>query len=144
MTKSAVATGEVEDSTTLSEAVQIRLAELGLTIDDVTYKQEYPIVDKASLVGVPFYIERWRFGLSKNFAHEYVSAEIIRLDNGLTGTLFDSGSGIYEQMSDISDKRERQGKPANEALYCPEGLTVSSYAADADKGRPAGTTYYLA
>lgn len=144
------------DSTVWDEdAVKALIAESGLTAEDVVFLGDaFPIVDKNELVGVPLMFIQWQFGDSQNYGTEYVQVKAIRLDKGEPVGIFDSGTGIRAQLSEVTDARFRwnrenpdskQKAPFN-ALHVEKGLTRSDYAAHTNKlgvTVPAGTTYYL-
>jgi len=115
---------------------------LGLTEEDLTFEGDpYPLADKSDLVDVPMFFVQWDFGYSDNFQVDYVSAKAIRMDTGEKVTVFDSGTGIYQQLNRITEFRMKQGHAAVRQGLRVKGLRKSDYPANGE--RPAGTTFYL-
>lgn len=117
---------------------------LGLTPDDLIFQGDpFPIVeDKSTLEDVNLFFVQWSFGFSDRFKTDYVSIQAIRLDTGEKLTIFDSGTGIYQQMDRITNYRMRNGHAAvRQGLSVPKGLRISRY--EANDERPAGQTAYL-
>jgi len=126
------------------EGIKAYLESIGLSTDDVNYAGDgYPLIDKKGLENVPLFLIQWEFGTSKSFGTDYVSARGVRLDNGEKFSLFDSGTGVRDQLVAETDRRIALGLAATQQGLRVKGITISSYPADAETGRPAGETAYL-
>jgi hypothetical protein len=114
----------------------------------IELEQEWKLVDKEQLVGIPFLIHSFRFSHGVGENGEKVSVQIITPDD--KRLVFNDGStGVYDQLLEIFEGKGRSG-----GVLCERGLRVSDYYYD-PKGRgdiskepktgyEKGSTYYIA
>lgn len=101
--------------------------------------------EKGNLVGVPFIILEWRFNKSAHDAERpFVSAAIVTKD-GRKLILNDGGTGICEQLNNVTAQRIAAEHPKPQVgLMVKDGLTRSDYKYVNDKGTEStATTFYL-
>lgn len=101
--------------------------------------------DKSNLVGVPFLILDWRFNKSDHSDERpFVSAAIVTKD-GRKLILNDGGTGICEQLTNVTAQREAKNHPTPQSgLIVKDGLTRSDYSYVNDNGKTSqATTFYL-
>lgn len=138
------------DITSWADAIAL-LTDNGIAIESTSdYGTGFHVVDKSSLVGVPFLIIEWAFNTSAKFKDEngeplvFVSALAVTKHN--EKVIFNDGStGIRKQLADITDRRISQGHPTpNKGLAVANGLVRSDYTfLDGNGVEQEGTTYYL-
>lgn len=107
-------------------------AEAAFNSDFVSFSVggDYDLVDKSTLVGVPFIVLRWRFTVpaegkprystENNPDGEFVSVECIT-DKDQKVVFNDGSSGVYAQLKAVSSTGRQQGGK------CNQGLRVSEY-----------------
>ena len=117
------------------------------------YGTGFKVVDKATLVGVPFLILEWRFSQGDFGPFVSVSAVTKHDDKVIFN---DGSSGVRQQLQTVTDQRRERGHAHPQAgLVCEEGLTKTSYFANAKTGETSNTpqtgdgwgpasTYYIA
>lgn len=94
--------------------------------------------DKATLVGVPFFLLSWQFREGDN--GEFVSA-VIAFQDGSKAVVNDGSTGIRDQLKGLTADRIAAGHPTPQALrMVSKGLRRSDYTNE----HGAATTYYLA
>lgn len=93
-------------------------------------------ISKDALIGVPFMIVEIKEHLS-DFG-EFWFCHVVTLNN-TEGYFSDGGVGIPPVLRQFVENTGQHG-----GLWCKNGLRRSDYEADPERGRPAGTTYYLA
>ena len=114
----------------------------------VELEQEWKLVDKEQLVGIPFLIYSFRFSHGVGENGEKVSVQIITPDD--KRLVFNDGStGVYDQLLEIFESKGRSG-----GVLCERGLRVSDYYYDPKgkgdiskepkTGYEKGSTYYIA
>lgn len=131
------------------------LKDVGAVIVDVTeYGTGFKVVEKDSLVGVPFVILSATFREGDYGDDGYVSIEAVTKNNDKV-VINDGSSGIRDQMRRIVAQRHKAGVNMPDAgIVCPDGLTRSDYWRNAETGetstkRPDGkgwepaTTFYI-
>lgn len=134
---------------TSEQALNDLVASWGLNPDDLIIGDVYRFVeDKDDLIGVPLVLVQWQFGLSESYLSDYVQVKAVRMDTNEKIGIFDSGLGIYGYLSELTEKRLKEGKAAYNGAVAPKGLTVSEYGPKLDDAgnmiRPGGKTYYFA
>lgn len=101
------------------------------------------VEDKNTLVGVPFLIVKFDFGVSSKNERRYVNAWVITQD-GRKLKIFDQSTGILDQLTTYSAK---SGKYTGVA--CKHGLNKSEYTIEVENKKTgelekqAATTFYL-
>jgi hypothetical protein len=127
----------LHDVKTLDDALAL-LNSAGLSVSDISeYGTGFSVVDKATLVGVPFVALGYKmvkgdFGpMSVIFAVTKENAKVI---------IVDGSTGIKDQLASF----EAAGLPPGGPFKCEKGLSRSDYEYIDDKGNhiPA-TTFYL-
>lgn len=104
----------------------------------------YKVVDKRTLVGVPFMIVDVRFSWSSKFDGPFVNVLALTKDNEKV-VINDGSTGIMEQVKYMLQKNKRKA-----GILCPNGLRASDYKVtveDAFEGTSKeieATTYYIA
>lgn len=109
--------------------------EEAISVNQIT--GQLSIVTKEKLIGVPIVVMDYRHNDSDRNPNGFWSVIIGRTDTGEMALFNDGGVGI----APVLEEADRRG---HMMLKCPQGLRVSRYGADPDKGRPAGETYYFA
>jgi len=99
--------------------------------------------DKNSLVGVPFWINRWWFteGEMGDFAvlRVLASRPVMTVSGPATKLVVTDGStGIFSQLRGITRKTGKAGD-----MMVRNGLRVSQYTADTESGPKRAETFYL-
>ena len=108
---------------------------------------EWPVVDKARLINVPFVLATWTVSKPEDNSEgggQYLVCRGITKDNKRF-RFADGSTGIMAQLVKLTRERIAAGsKSPNAGLYVTAGLTKSDYTFTDDKGKtqPA-TTYYL-
>lgn len=126
--------------------VRSLFADSGIAVETMEdYGTGFKIVDKASLVNVPFIILEWRFN-DGDFG-TFVSVAAVTKHN--EKVIFNDGSeksGIHAQLRMVTDQRIARDHATPQAgLLVEGGLTRSDYTYDGDDGKPKpATTFYLA
>lgn len=115
--------------------------------DAAEYGTGFDVVDKATLVGIPFVAIEWRFN-EGDYGQPYVAIKVMTKD-GRKGVVIDGGTGIRDQMVKVTEDRLAQFNgdltKAHAALICPKGLRDSKYTyTDAKGNEIPATTYYIA
>lgn len=104
------------------------------------------VFDKDTLLKRPLLLVRWNF--NEGTYGEFVSAEFA-LEDGTLGVLNEGGTGIYQQLKELTAHRTANGHPAPQAgRMVKGGLTSTNYFyKDSEKGSgrkptaiPDGTT----
>lgn len=100
---------------------------------------DWRLVEKETLLGVPFLIHRFRFhDGGANDEGEFVSVEVVTEDDRRL-VFNDGGTGIYRQLVDWAAQSGRSG-----GLLVRGGLRVSEYEYFDDKGKGhQAKTFYL-
>lgn len=105
------------------------------------------LVDKASLVGTPFRITGFYFSENdKSIGYVYVDGEDV---DGNTFTFNDSSTGVRAQIiaylqTKGDDSAVSSGEYVNVSLVIPNGLRVSEFVINDERGRPKNArTFYL-
>lgn len=137
------------------DAALMLLQDAGVVVESAAdYGSGFSVVEKESLVGVPFVIVEWRFNDGK-FSEPFVSAECVT-KHGDKVVINDGSTGICRQLREIAEQRENAGNPnARMGLVVPNGLTRTDYWFNEDtketsskpqtgKGWGPARTYYLA
>lgn len=92
---------------------------------DVVVANEIELVDKATLVGVPFFITNFVFRHDAATDREYVSVEIVTQDN--RKLVFNDGStGVFKTL----ERHAAEGRFGG--IVCRSGLRDSAYGVDKD------------
>jgi hypothetical protein len=112
--------------------------------ETVSILEDYQRVEKRDLIGVPFFINRWRFveGEMGEFVVAYcITRDPVRTETGTSNLVFftDGSTGILRQLREVTIN---QGK--RERLAVKNGLNRSEYTADTDTGPKQAETFYLA
>lgn len=96
--------------------------------------EDWELVDKKDLVGLPFVVVAWQPRLDPITSREYLS--IYGIDRHDRHFVFnDGGTGICSQLG---------GFVQGQAIACKKGLRASSYVVDGPEGPIHATTFYLA
>lgn len=132
------------------------LDKAGVTAESASdYGTGFKVVDKATLVGVPFLAIEWRFNEGDYGDEGFVSVQAITKNDDKV--IFNDGStGVCAQLRLVTRQRRDKKHPAPQAgLICAEGLTKTTYYFNEDTGetsskardgkawKPA-STYYIA
>jgi hypothetical protein len=118
------------------------------------YGTGFRVVDKATLIGVPFLILEWRFN-EGDYARGFVSvAAITKHDDKV---IFNDGStGVRDQLATVTKQRIKKGHAHPTAgLICENGLSRTTYYANSKTGETSSrpqdgadwgpaSTFYLA
>jgi hypothetical protein len=83
---------------------------------------DWRLVEKESLIGVPFFVHTFRFNESSiGKDREFVSVQVVTEDD--RRLVFNDGStGVYAQAKEFVEQYHRVG-----GLVCKDGLRVSKY-----------------
>jgi hypothetical protein len=144
---------------TYADAAQM-LTDAGIEAEFASdYGSGFSVVDKATLVGVPFLVIEWRFntgsyGGSEDADGVFVSVTAVTKANDKV--IFNDGStGICAQLQMVTEGRVAKGIATDKAhagLVCEKGLSVSQYYRNKEgtiskvpaKGFEPAATYYIA
>lgn len=100
--------------------------------------------NKRELVGTNMALLSWTFSHSEKFDGEFVTVRAITTDNRKI-RFSDGSSGIYAQLRELTDRREKDGHPYPQGALICNGLRVSDYMYTDDKGKKtAASTFYIA
>lgn len=101
------------------------------------------LVQKGTLIAVPFLAVNWRF--NDNETGTFVSVEFMS-QAGDRGVFNDGGTGVMAQLAAITAERESAGhKFPTSGRLVRKGLRVSRYSFTNEKGKEQqAETYYLA
>lgn len=141
--RSAFTDDELRGIGSFSDALEL-IANKGLGAPEnfEAYGTGFKVVDKATLVGVPFMMLEWRF--SDGDFGRFVSFSGVTED-GRKIIVNDGSTGVREQLENVSASRESKGMKASAPLLVREGLRVSEYDYTDEKGNKSrAKTYYLA
>lgn len=95
------------------------------------------ITDKNVLVGSPFLVLDWHFIVDEKTEREYVNVLIMGA-NGKKARFNDGGTGVYAQLSQVSQSHGVVG------IEVKGGLRRSDYLKEMPNGKKeSATTYYL-
>jgi hypothetical protein len=88
---------------------------------------EFELVDKKTLVDIPFTVLEYRFVTSDKFTRdgeptEYSVVRGVRMDNLKMVAFADGGTGIHAQLKDFYARTKQLG-----GIFCSNGLVASEY-----------------
>lgn len=123
------------------------LEALGGTVEHAAdvLADEWPLVEKDSLVNVPFVATQWAISNPEGSEHgQYIVMRGVTKE-GARFRISDGGTGIMNQLVTLTQKRMAQGHAApNVGLLCAKGLRVSQYnTTDAAGKSIKAETYYI-
>ena len=111
----------------------------------VALADEWPLVEKESLVNVPFLAMQW--AISNPEGAENGQYIVVRgmTKEGSRFRISDGGTGIMAQLVTLTHKRIADGHAApNTGLLCAKGLRVSKYDTKDAAGKPIkAETFYI-
>ena len=116
------ATVSINDVSTYAEAI----AAFG---DEILYVDTPEVVEKETLIDVPFFVMSWRHNTDKATGRPFVSVEAVTVENRKV-VINDGSTGIMAQLCAIEERAGRAG-----GVMVPRGLRVSVYGVDG-QGRP--------
>jgi hypothetical protein len=106
------------------------LEALGGTVEHAAdvLADEWPLVEKESLVNVPFILMQWAISNPETSENgQYLVARGMTKE-GARFRISDGGTGIKDQLISLTQRRMRDGHAApNTGLLCAKGLRVSRY-----------------
>lgn len=132
------------DFTTPAQALAFFASHHAPIDDDITDGvASLTLVQKESLIAVPFLAVNWRF--NDNETGTFVSVEFMS-QAGERGVFNDGGTGVMAQLAAITAERESAGhKFPRSGRLVRRGLRVSRYTFTNEKGKEQqAETYYLA
>lgn len=112
----------------------------GVVLDDATKVMGDGFVfveDKNRLVGVPFVVVKFDFGVDKN-DNRYALVWLITEGNDKF-RIYDASTGILKQLTEYAEKTTKYT-----GLLCKSGLTRSDYEVEVNGKKQTAVTYYLA
>lgn len=119
----------------------------GVTVEkaaDVLSDGFEAVDNKRDLVGKDMALLSWTFSHSDKFDGEFVTVRAITTDNRKV-RFSDGSSGIYAQLRELTTRREAEGHPYPQGALICNGLRVSDYTYQDDKGKKtAASTFYIA
>ena len=124
------------------------LHDAGITIEHAAgvLADEWPVVEKKSLVNRPFILATWVVSEpgKGDFESQYIVCRGITKD-GKRFRFADGSTGVFRQLAKLTEERVKAGSAsANAGLVVPGGLTVSEYDYKDEKGKVTkASTYYL-
>lgn len=111
--------------------------------DDADGIRSIEVVDKDTLVGVPFLALRWQWNESDEYGGEFVFVECMKED-GTIVVINDGSTGLFQQLRDLTDHRMQNGHAAPTAgRMVKRGLRRSDYRVEVNGKEIAASTYYL-
>jgi hypothetical protein len=111
----------------------------------VALADDFPLVEKESLVNVPFLAMQWSISNPESSENgQYMTVRGITKE-GARFRISDGGTGIMTQLIQLTQKRITDGHAAaNTGLLCAKGLRVSKYDTKDDAGKPIkAETFYI-
>jgi hypothetical protein len=116
-----------------------------IELASVALADEWPLVEKESLVNVPFLAMQWSVSNPENSEHGQFMSVRGMTKTGERFRISDGGTGIMTQLVQLTQKRITDGHAApNTGLLCGKGLRVSQYTATDAAGKVIkAETYYI-
>lgn len=123
------------------------LTSVGATPDSAAevLADEWPLVEKDSLVNVPFLLVQWAVSNPESSENgQYIVARGMTKENKRF-RISDGSTGICQQLVSLTLDRMKNGHPApNSGLLCEKGLRKSDYKTTDSAGKPINaTTFYV-